>query len=127
MTEKQVLVALSDWQDWLGLNAWNIELAFNEPADLDNEAEIEHPIHYDRATIRLAANWKTWAPLKLHQLLVHELLHLTTRDLEQAYGALKNQVHPDVWSVTESRCTHEIEGVIDRLAVRIVEIAGFTS
>lgn len=123
MTAKQIIGIVSLWQGLLGLETWDILVDLDEPADDDNEAQAERSIFYDKAALKFAKSWRTWTNVYAHRVIVHELLHLVTRDLDQAHSSLEGQLHPHVWTLANERYIHEIEGVVDRLALRLVEIA----
>jgi hypothetical protein len=63
----------------------------------------------------------------VHRIVVHELLHLLVRDLDEVIDSLDGQLHRDAFTVTENRYCHEIEGLIDRLSYRLVELADPTA
>lgn len=123
MTNKQVEQLVADWQVRLGLERWKITFAWDRPTSSATNAIIHRDAMYDAAILRLSKTWATWTPDKLAAVLVHELLHLHFRDIDQSIEAVKSTLHPDAWTMVNSRYEHEVEGLIDRLAHRLVEIA----
>ena len=116
---------LEAWQGRLGLGQWNLELEFDVEFESPTQnAEVRWDWSYDNATLELGTEWREWDNDRLQVVLVHELLHIFTRDLEVAvadavdYFPLREKRH------VRDRWQHEIEGVVDRLAVRLVDVGG---
>lgn len=108
------------WVPRLGLERWDVEL-LDEPCD-DANALTWRSNSYDRATIQFSDELAEWSFGRAEQTLVHELLHLCHRDVDQAFSELEDRLQGDVWSVARGRYDHVMEGFIDRLASRLVEI-----
>lgn len=53
---------------------------------------------------------------------MHELLHLTTREVEFILDLLDEQLHRDVDTMISRSHRHAVEGAVDRLAYRLVEL-----
>lgn len=68
--------------------------------------------------------WPSWSREFLNRIVVHELLHLLTRDIDEVVGDAEDQVHRDAATLLRRRYDHEIEGFVDGLAYRLVEIGG---
>jgi hypothetical protein len=123
VTKRQVEQLVTDWQQRLGLDRWKITHLWDVPAPKVTNAIINRSHQYDTASLRLARGWETWPEFKLETTIVHELLHLHFRDIDQSIEAVKGTLHPDAWTMVNARYEHEVEGLIDRLAHRLVEIA----
>jgi hypothetical protein len=126
MTAKQLQKLVRVWQGRLGLQAWDIKVSFVPTSFCscaeDAEATTWRQNDYDRAVIFPNTDWTSWDDDRLSRLMVHELMHLVTRDLDRVIASVEEQVHPDAWRMVNTRYDHEIEGVVDRLANRIVDL-----
>lgn len=112
------------WRRNLMIEDWDIMVDFGGTED-GEEARCTRMLNYDRAEIAFAdPDYKTWSVKRAHEIVCHELLHIVTRDLDQAFDSLRPFVHGDVWSIADERYSHEIEGAVDRLACRLVSLAG---
>lgn len=78
---------------------------------------------YEIARLYFSAEWSSWPVAKFEQIVVHELLHLCHRDIDEAWADLDGQLHRDAWTLADKRYKQENEGFVDRLAFRLVEIA----
>lgn len=123
MTKRQVEQLVADWQQRLGLERWKIAFAWDRPTSSAVHAVIHRDDQYDTAILRLSKVWETWSEEKLAMVIAHELLHLHFRDVDRTIASVKDTLHPDAWSMVNARYEHEVEGLIDRLAHRLVEIA----
>jgi hypothetical protein len=122
MTEKRLRRLFADWQGRLGLSAWDITLNFREPCPDTADATTWRSDDYDRATIRFDKDWRKWNEVFAGRIAVHELLHLATRNLDRVVADLEGELHKDAYTQVDRRYSHEIEGLVDRLAVRLVEL-----
>lgn len=124
MTRRRLARLIVVWQTRLGLERWKLETKWDEPCGEDFTAVIEKSPFYDTATLRLEAGWQKWSPEFAEVTVVHELLHLLHRDVDEAFRDLEGQLHRDAWLLSERRYKQAMEGFIDRTASRLVEIAG---
>lgn len=128
MTERQLERIVRVWQKRLGLQAWDVKLSFVPTSYCscsdDADATTWRQNDYDRAVIFPNAKWASWDDDYLNRLIVHELMHLVTRDLDRVIASVEEQIHADAWRMIDKRYDHEIEGVVDRIANRFVDIAG---
>ena len=124
MTKREAERVLRVWQERLALDGWDIDLEFDVELDGTRDAEIEWPWSYDHATLRLGPQAREWDDQQGQEVIVHELLHLITRDLavsvadSWAYASEREKRH------VRDRFNHELEGIVDRLAVRLVRLGG---
>ena len=116
------------WIPRLGLAHWSISIEVeDEPFEgesSDSEAASFPNRDYDVA--RVVFNPREigkWAPLKAHRVAVHELLHLVTREIEYVLDLLEGQLNRDVDELVTRSHRHAVEGALDRLAYRIVDLA----
>ena len=123
MTRKQIEATVSEWQTRLGLDGWKIAVQY---ADMPGEewAKIEPFSAYDHATLTVSVGYMNWTPAVANVTIVHELLHLLVRDIDAVVEDARSQLHPQASVQVEKRYEHEVEGFVDRLAARIVELGG---
>lgn len=125
MNRNQLTEIVLGWQKRLGLQQWEIEINWDEfEEEEDNYASTWRTRDYKEAKIKWNKNWETWSLKRANEIVVHELLHLFTHDLEFILDAIDEQLHRDVDAVICKMYTHSMEGVVDSLAKRIVEIGG---
>lgn len=72
---------LTDIRDRLGLSHWDVYLATDYPEGDEADASIEPVDGRFVAPVRLRSGWFDRAPHDQRNDVVHELLHLTHRDL----------------------------------------------
>lgn len=125
LTRADITDTLRVWQQRLLLDHWLIEINWAETID-DGEANAEIRIEedYDAAKLVLAAGYAGWPREWANKVLVHELLHLVFRDLEEHVKAAKVLATGPVYDLFIDRYNHECEGVVDRIACRLVALAG---
>lgn len=123
MTKAQMERIVQGWLPRLGLDRWKVEFKWAEPCDAENYAEVEKSSFYDSAKIRLEPDWAKWSPEFAEVTLVHELVHLLHRDVDQAFNDIDGQLQRDAWIMAERRYRHAMEGFVDRLATRLVELS----
>lgn len=122
LTKAQVEKIVRVWQGRLGLERWKIEVEFsNNPADF--YAEANPSVQYESCTLVFSPGWSELTVELVDQTVVHELLHLLHRDVDTAVEAARSQLHPQASGQIEKRYEHAMEGFIDRLATRLVELA----
>ncbi|SRR6266404_6373538 len=131
MTRRALEKAVRLWQGRLGLEGWDLAVSWGkdpvtgEGCSEDADATTWRSNTYDRAVVYPSPDkFPNWTADFAHKVIVHELLHLVTRDVDRTVASIEGQVHPDVYRMIDKRYDHEIEGVVDRLAVRLVEIGG---
>lgn len=117
------------WARRLGVDRWELELHLDDPAGWaslhkpeDTDASVHRSRDYDTATFWLDPGWREWPARKLEATIVHELLHLATRDMEHVLDLLDGMVHRDVENVIAEAYRHAVEGAIDRLSYRLVDL-----
>ena len=132
MKEQEIVDLVGTWQHRLGLDQWEIKVPFGEDlekywADNDNpnaHASVERSKVYDSAKIyfnpRDYAGW-TEQDATIH--VVHELVHVLFRDVEWTVDQIVGQVPRDAEDFMGETFQHHLEGCIDRLARRFVNLA----
>lgn len=124
MTRAQGERIIREWQARLGLELWDVEILWDEPAGEGDNARTWRSNWYDNARVYFDAEWPKWSRERFEQTAIHELLHLLHRGVDQSWNELDGQLHRDAWTVADNRYMHEMEGFIDRLASRLLEAAG---
>lgn len=123
MTKAQMERIVREWQRRLGLERWDLDVAW-DPALEGSDASTWRSDSYDRATLRFDPEWASWDVEFTNRIVAHELLHLLTRDVDVVVKDAQDQMHRDAGTLIERRYLHEIEGFVDRIAYRLVEIGG---
>lgn len=126
MTEKQRNDVVRKWKKNLQLDHWLIEIVDEEPDNPDALASVMPAESYDRASLRFSSTWVDWPAPFLERVVVHELLHIVFRDLVEAEQSIYDALSHDARVLYSRRLDHELEGVIDRLAERFVEVSSRT-
>lgn len=124
MTKGQVERLVRVWQGRLGLERWDVKVDWSKPCADDRVAEVEKSSYYDTGTLRWEPGWSKWTAEYAEATVVHELLHLCHRDVDESFADLEGQLQRDAWILSERRYRQAMEGFIDRTASRLVEIAG---
>lgn len=124
MNREQIERVVETWQLRLGLQNWDLRVEWDKPAGDEANASTWRMDKYDRATMHFAPECDEWDEFFLNWIVVHELLHLCTREIDETHKAIEEHLHRAVWDVHDKRYDHEIEGFIDRLARRLVLIGG---
>ena len=135
MTIQRLTELVDLWKVRLGLGNWRIILTIGELEDETSLMEIRRSTDHDRARIFIP----TWMiddnePLPdiidvrasltdevIEVSLVHELLHLNTRDMRVVVGNdIETFLHRDVHTQVENAFRRAEEHMVDRLAVALV-------
>ena len=123
MTRKQIEALVEAWKARLGLDGWKIAVEFpTVPTASYSEVTVDGS--YDSATLTVSPGFEAMTQKVANQTVVHELLHLLIRDMDAVMEDARSQLHPQASAQVEKRYEHEVEGFVDRLAIRIVEIGG---
>lgn len=134
MTKKQMETIVAEWIPRLGLSDWDIEVRWDQDAHSPDWRE-ENPPHastwrsrdYDKARLYFNPDELSgWSNRQANLNVVHELLHLVTRDVEFILDLLLAHLHRDMYSVVSESHRHAVEGAVDRLAYRFVQVAGIS-
>lgn len=113
------------WQTRLALDHWDLSVSWDKPSEEDTHAQLTHPWDYDKATVRFAKEWPKWSAEKANRIVAHEVLHIVFREIDHCFNkVIQPQLRRDVDDTCEAAFTHALEGAIDRLAYRLVELAG---
>jgi hypothetical protein len=113
---------LSVWQGRLNLTHWVVKVDWDEPLE-DVEANIMWG-SYDQATVRFNTAHDKWSRRYTNETVVHELLHLVLRDLQNGVESAEAALSASAYRLFENRFQHELEGVVERLALLLVGLGG---
>lgn len=137
MTEAQLRSLFERWVPRLGLERWDLELRVEDCESDVAYMEVERSFTYERAVIRC----QPWVltgqvpdelmtlrltPRRIESSLVHELLHLHTRDLVKVANTVDGQLHRDAFRIYDDAVDRAEEQLVDRLAVALVTAFGET-
>lgn len=131
MTRNQLEAIVAEWIPRLGLERWEIKIAWegweDEAEHRDAHAFVWRARDYDQARLYLnPTDSKKWSLVEAHVIIVHELLHLATREVEFVLDMVDGYLHRDVDQAVARAHRHAVEGVVDRLAYRLVELVGIS-
>jgi len=124
LTREQIDEIVEAWQEALGLGTWHLKVDWDKPSGEDADATTWRSNQYDRATMHFSKDHVDWDADFANWIVVHELLHLVTREVDEMLKDVYDQLHRDVATQVERRYEQTIEGIVDRLARRIVMIGG---
>ena len=124
MSKRELETIVREWQERLGLATWDISVDWGVMEEEEGRASVWRSRDYDEARIRFNREFRKLDTLGAHRLVVHELLHLLSRDVEHILDLLEDQLHRDVGVVARRSHEHAVEQMVERLAYRFVEIAG---
>lgn len=122
-TRQDIETYVARWLPLLRLTHWAVTLDWGTPADDGDDASIHPTESYDLARMRLSSDFAKWTPTYAEGVVVHELLHLVTRDLEHAADLTHGLLPKAARELAEAHFTHEVEGVVDRIAAVLVAVA----
>lgn len=126
---------LGVWSERLGLQNWRIALRVGGLDDESSSMEVARSTTYERAVIHVAPWLLGLAPVPEDALfgedarrdewveasLVHELLHLYTRDIRAVVrDDLCGQLSRDAYALAEAAIARAEEQCVDRLAEALV-------
>lgn len=122
MTQRKLQALTVTWQRRLRMDRWQITTVIGGVADYDgNNAQVRTYKHYDRAVIDWDPEYlKTASEEEINRTCVHELLHCLFRDFEAATLATGPVLGQDARQIYEQRVDHELEQLIDMLAISFV-------
>ncbi len=134
MNFNELEVLLKVWKSRLGLDTWRIKLIFGGVQDETSYMEVEHSIYYERAVINVSPWFVGQGEIPEDALmrdaitddfveasLVHELLHLHTRNIKSILKHdVKDLVNRDLYEQLMNAMERHEEQTVDRLAEALV-------
>lgn len=130
LTRDDVELIVRTWQKRLQLDYWRLTIDFDTPPSKSGsdedvpEAEIYASTPYDHAKLLLNPDWKTWDRLWANLTVVHELMHMHSRDLRAACTSVGDVLTHQAKLLWTSRCEHEEEKLVDKMATLLVSLGG---
>lgn len=129
MTRAELEAIVAWWRPRLGLQAWTVEVEWDPKRDdMDFDSGVRHAStwrsrDYDEARVYFhPTEHVDWDRRRSNQLAVHELLHLATREVEFILDLTEGQLHRDVDELVNRSHRHAVEGAVDGLAYRLVDL-----
>lgn len=122
MSRRELARILRVWQNRLNLDHWTVKLTFD--AQGDDLGECVCSDAYDEATVKLNAGYTRWARDEANRTIVHELLHVLTRDRTAAVESARPLMAAAGYRAFIDRHTFEDEGCVERLAAILVDLGG---
>lgn len=127
MDREELQEIVEFWRKQLGLFTWDITYDWPEgeaSSDSDDAPYASVWRSRDYQTAKLWFNWNfpTWTRFEAHWHVCHELLHLVTREMEFILTSIEDMLHRDVYQVVKESHHHQVEGVIDFMAHRLLEM-----
>jgi hypothetical protein len=117
VTRRQLECVVAAWQSRLKLESWRLRVVWDEPCSPDADATMWRSNQYERAELRFTPGWPKWDREFANLIVAHEMCHLLTRDVEESMKISRDGLGEFVQD-------REIEGLVDRLAHRFVELGG---
>jgi hypothetical protein len=131
LTEQELNDLVAEWQDRLGLQNWDIRVVWgDEAAEFWSDVADKEDKHaccwraksYDRAKIYFNPEHEKWEQREAAVNVVHELLHCVLRDIEFVIDQFDGLLLRDVDRVITDTFQHHVEGAVERLANRFVDL-----
>lgn len=123
LTREDIASLVDVWQERLRLTHWEIRIDWeNEPGE-DELANVNWSF-YDVATLRFAATYPMWSRREANWTVVHELMHIVMRDLQEGVESAERVLPASAYRLFDARFQHELEGVVDRTAALLIELGG---
>lgn len=121
MTTAQLVKRVTFWQKKLGLDHWDIEVEVVESPHASGNSNLATAAcwssdTYDNAKIEIREDYAEWELEDLDQTIIHELMHIVTRDIDRTARLLREEIGASAWNLYSAVWDREIEGLVDRLA-----------
>ena len=131
LTEKQLSARVGSWMEslpYLGVIHWSVHVAIvDAPDGNDGSAACVHSMNdYDHALMEFKREFleehEDWP--EIDKVIIHELLHMVFRDYDEAIGQVNSHLNVPVKQIWQQGVEHELEGVIQRLALQLYAAYG---
>ena len=112
----------------LGIRHWSVDVHIVEAPDgNDGSAACVHNMSdYDHAMMEFKREFieeqETWE--EIDKVIIHELLHMVFRDYDEAIAQVNSHLNVPVKQIWQQGVEHELEGVIQRLALQLYAAYG---
>lgn len=132
MNQKTIDDLVEWWKPRLGLTHWDISVVWGteladywQDAPANAHASIWRSKAYDEAKLYVnPKDYKDWSMKDANRHIVHELLHLIMREVEFVGDQADGYLNKEVAEMFDISFHHAIEGAVDRLAMRFVDLVG---
>jgi hypothetical protein len=127
VTREHLEAIVREWQRRLNIPHWRIVINWEkqlDPAETFAEIDREGNSQYEAAELRFASNATTWNVTMANEIVVHELMHMLASDLDVAVASSADAMTGPAYKVFGARVLHELEGLIDKVALLFVQFAG---
>src|SRR5690242_15181803 len=115
MTRENIEAIVTEWVPRLGLSHWELKVDWSRPAGDDNDAEFERAEWYDVASLFFSPKYVYWARNYAERVVLHELMHLVTRDLDGTVDRARSLLPSAARRLAEKEYERAIEGVVERM------------
>lgn len=106
------------------MERWEIIVQWDVKPEADGaEAEVKPHDTYDAAKLRFGPQFSQWTSVWAERVVIHELLHILHRDLDRSFLAAIGDLPAPAFGQADQRYEQALETFIDRVALRIHEIA----
>lgn len=130
MTREEAERILEAWRVRL-VPEWTVAIDWATPTGDRQRAEVDHSRHHLSASVRLASNWTEHLDIRPGEDvdeerevdLVHELVHLLHRDVDEAARAAGERLGGEAGAVAREAYGHAVEGLVERTARALVTLA----
>jgi hypothetical protein len=124
VTKREVQEIVTLWTRRLGLERWEITIDWTENAQPGADSTVWVSQSYETATLYVAhPAWRTWTRAEAEGHVVHELVHLLTRDFDEIERMITEQLPPAVDKVIHTAFGHRREAMVELIARRFVALS----
>lgn len=125
LTRDDIKMIICEWQKRMQLDHWEIEFSNDPPPEDETDlGSIKRHDPYDYATLHINPEFPSWTRRMVNLVVVHELMHLHTRDLECAAESVESALSHQASGLWKSRFLHEDEALVDKMATLLVNLGG---
>lgn len=125
LTRDDIETILREWQRRMQLGHWEVELSNDPPPEDETDlGNMKRHDPYDYATLYINVGFESWTRRMANLVIVHELMHLHTRDLECAAESVESALSGQASGLWKARFLHEDEALVDKMATLLVNLGG---
>lgn len=126
MTDSEFCAMFGEWVKRLGLSHWRINLNLSVPAaEMETDSSIATvTTHgaYDEADIGFIEGWSAWDDDKIERTMVHELVHLHLRDLDNMLDVASETMRPSGRKMFDALSHAAMENLVERMTNVLVDL-----
>lgn len=124
LTRSDIEEILGEWQRRLNLSHWRIKIDWEKDAPEFAEAEFSASDWYDSAEIMIKKGFEEWDRREANITIVHELVHVTLRDMLTAMSSVKSRLPKAAGDIWDDWVSAGQEKAVEHLAQVIVDLGG---